>query len=70
MRFPEARLEPMALSRHFQRYFKGNLDTSTCHELLCRLEAERCNFKLQYLKVDVYTVNKHLKGLRKFFLCR
>ena len=50
MRFPEAWLEPIALSRHFQRYFKGNLDTYICHELLCRLEAERYNFKVQYLK--------------------
>lgn len=67
MRFSEARLEPIALSRHFQRYFKGNLDTHTCHELLCRLEAERYNFKGQCLKVDVLTVNKYLKGLCRFF---
>lgn len=53
MRFPEAWLEPMALFWHFQRYFKGDLDIYTCHELLCRLEDERCNFKLQYLKVNI-----------------
>lgn len=45
MRFPEAQLEPTALSRHFQRYFKCNPDIHTCQELLCKPEAKRYHFR-------------------------
>lgn len=65
MRFPEAWLEPTTLSRHFRRYFKSILDTNILVMSSCA-EDERCNLEHQYSKVDVYTLNKYLRGFCKF----